>query len=66
MFEAIQAPTLVVRGAQSDLLTRETVAEMVARGRNVSAVEVPDVGHAPTFIDPAQVAIAKQFFLGAA
>lgn len=66
MFEAIQAPTLVVRGAQSDLLTRETVAEMVARGRDVSAVEVPDVGHAPTFIDPAQVAIAKQFFLGAA
>ncbi|MGT2429325.1 alpha/beta fold hydrolase [Cupriavidus basilensis] len=66
MFEANQAPTLVVRGAQSDLLTRETVAEMVARGRDVSAVEVPDVGHAPTFIDPAQVAIAKQFFLGAA
>ncbi|MCY0858465.1 alpha/beta fold hydrolase [Cupriavidus sp. D39] len=66
MFEAIQAPTLVVRGAQSDLLTRETVAEMVARGRNVTSVEVPDVGHAPTFIDPAQVVIAKQFFLGAA
>ncbi|AJG18762.1 alpha/beta fold hydrolase [Cupriavidus basilensis] len=66
MFEAIQAPTLVVRGAQSDLLTRETVAEMVARGRSVTSVEVPDVGHAPTFIDPAQVAIAKQFFLGAA
>ncbi|WP_416048152.1 alpha/beta fold hydrolase [Cupriavidus basilensis] len=66
MFEAIQAPTLVVRGAQSDLLTRETVAEMVARGRNVTSVEVLDVGHAPTFIDPAQVAIAKQFFLGAA
>ncbi|WP_454720885.1 MULTISPECIES: alpha/beta fold hydrolase [Cupriavidus] len=66
MFEAIQAPTLVVRGAQSDLLTRETVAEMVSRGRHVSAVEVPDVGHAPTFIDPAQVAIARQFFLGAA
>ncbi|KJK21639.1 alpha/beta hydrolase [Burkholderiaceae bacterium 16] len=65
MFEAIQAPTLVVRGAQSDLLTRETVAEMVSRGRDVSAVEVPDVGHAPTFIDPAQVAIAKLFFLGA-
>ncbi len=56
----------MVRGAQSDLLTRETVAEMVARGRNVTSVEVPDVGHAPTFIDPAQVVIAKQFFLGAA
>ncbi|MGO4302555.1 alpha/beta fold hydrolase [Cupriavidus sp. RAF12] len=64
MFEAIQGPTLVVRGAQSDLLLRETVAEMVARGKQVSSVEVPDVGHAPTFVDPAQVAIARNFFLG--
>nr|BAG14380.1 putative intracellular 3-hydroxybutyrate-oligomer hydrolase [Ralstonia pickettii] len=62
-FEAIQAPLLVVRGAQSDLLLRDTVAEMEARGRQVSAVEVPDVGHAPTFIDPAQIAVARAFFL---
>ncbi|SOY91697.1 D-(-)-3-hydroxybutyrate oligomer hydrolase [Cupriavidus taiwanensis] len=64
-FEAIEAPVLVVRGAQSDLLLRETVAEMVARGRHVSSVEVPDVGHAPTFVDPAQIAIVRQFFTGA-
>lgn len=64
MFDAIQGPTLVVRGAQSDLLLRETMAEMQARGKQVSTVEVPDVGHAPTFIDPAQVAIARDFFLG--
>ena len=64
MFEAIQGPTLVVRGAQSDLLMREILAEMVARGKQVSSVEIPDVGHAPTFVDPAQIAIARQFFLG--
>ncbi|AEI76677.1 translation initiation inhibitor YjgF-family [Cupriavidus necator N-1] len=64
-FEAIEGPVLVVRGAQSDLLLRETVAEMVARGKHVSSVEVPDVGHAPTFVDPAQIAIARQFFTGA-
>lgn len=64
-FEAIEAPVLVVRGAQSDLLLRETVAEMVARGQHVSSVEVPDVGHAPTFVDPAQIAIVRQFFTGA-
>ncbi|SOY44197.1 D-(-)-3-hydroxybutyrate oligomer hydrolase [Cupriavidus taiwanensis] len=63
-FEAIEAPVLVVRGAQSDLLLRETVAEMVARGKHVSSVEVPEVGHAPTFVDPAQIAIARQFFVG--
>ena len=63
-FEAIEASVLVVRGAQSDLLLRETVAEMVARGKHVSSVEVPEVGHAPTFVDPAQIAIARQFFVG--
>jgi pimeloyl-ACP methyl ester carboxylesterase len=64
MFEAIAAPVLVVRGAQSDLLLRDTVAEMVARGKHVSSVEIPDVGHAPTFVDPAQIAVARQFFVG--
>lgn len=64
MFEAAPGPTLIVRGAQSDLLLRETVAEMVARGKQVSTVEIPDVGHAPTFVDPAQIAIAREFFLG--
>ena len=43
---------------------RETVAEMVARGKQVSTVEIADVGHAPTFVDPAQIAIARNFFLG--
>lgn len=64
MFAAAPGPTMIVRGAQSDLLLRETVAEMVARGKQVSTVEIPDVGHAPTFIDPAQIAIARNFFLG--
>jgi pimeloyl-ACP methyl ester carboxylesterase len=64
MFEAAPGPTLIVRGAQSDLLLRETVAEMVARGKQVSSVEIADVGHAPTFVDPAQIAIAREFFLG--
>ena len=66
MFEAITVPVLVVRGAQSDLLLRDTVADMVARGKHVSSVEIPDVGHAPTFVDPAQIAVARQFFLGGA
>jgi len=64
MFAAMQGPTLVVRGALSDLLLRETLTEMVARGKQVSTVEIPDVGHAPTFVDPAQIAIARNFFLG--
>jgi pimeloyl-ACP methyl ester carboxylesterase len=61
MFEAIQGPTLVVRGAQSDLLLRETGRDGGTRQAGVETVEIPDVGHAPTFVDPAQIAIARNF-----
>jgi pimeloyl-ACP methyl ester carboxylesterase len=64
LFEAIPGDVMVVRGAQSDLLTRETVEAMMQRGKHVDTVEIPDVGHAPTFIQPDQVAIARKFFLG--
>jgi pimeloyl-ACP methyl ester carboxylesterase len=61
-FESIEVPVLVVRGAESDLLTPATVEEMRQRGRHVTSVEVAGVGHAPSFIDPVQVAIADSFF----
>lgn len=61
---ATPGPVLVVRGAESDLLSRETVAQMVERGRAVSSVEVAGVGHAPAFLDVAQIDIARRFFVG--
>nr|WP_315398434.1 alpha/beta hydrolase [uncultured Duganella sp.] len=63
-YDAISAPTLLVRGADSDLLTRETAASMSERGPKATLVEIPDVGHAPTFIHDDQIAIARQFLLG--
>lgn len=64
LFEQIAGPVLVVRGAESDLLSRETVARMRERGPSVTSVEIPDVGHAPAFLDPEQIAVARQFFVG--
>ncbi|APR37537.1 alpha/beta fold hydrolase [Paraburkholderia sp. SOS3] len=63
-FASIEGPVLVVRGAQSDLLSHETVARMVEVGRNVSSVEIDGVGHAPAFLAPGQIAIARRFFTG--
>ena len=63
-FAAIEGPVLVVRGEQSDLLSRETVAQMIAKGRNVSSVEIPGVGHAPAFLSADQIDIVKRFFIG--
>jgi len=60
----VQCPTLLVRGANSDLLTRATAQLMTQRGPKATLVEIADVGHAPTFIHDDQIAIARAFLLG--
>jgi pimeloyl-ACP methyl ester carboxylesterase len=62
-YDAIRCPTLVLRGEQSDLLTRDTVAQMAARGPRARTVEIPGVGHAPTLIHADQIAIVRDFLL---
>jgi pimeloyl-ACP methyl ester carboxylesterase len=61
---SIKTPVLVARGESSDLLSRETVQQMVEKGQAVTSVEVPNAGHAPAFLSDDQIAIAKGFFLG--
>lgn len=63
-YDAIRCPTLLVRGAESDLLSHETALEMTRRGPKATLVEIPGVGHAPTFLHDDQIAIAKQFLTG--
>ncbi|MPQ55554.1 alpha/beta fold hydrolase [Duganella sp. FT27W] len=63
-YDAVQCPTLLVRGANSDLLTRDTAQLMTQRGPKATLVEIADVGHAPTFIHDDQIAIARAFLLG--
>jgi len=63
-YDAITCPTLVVRGAESDLLSRETAQAMTQRGPKAKLVELPGIGHAPTFLHADQIEIAKEFLLG--
>lgn len=53
LFQALAAkPVLSVRGALSDLLSADTVAEMRAVKPDLDFVEVENVGHAPMLDEP--------------
>ncbi|MGB7481787.1 MAG: alpha/beta hydrolase [Burkholderiaceae bacterium] len=62
-YDAIRCPTLLVRGAESDLLSAETAQRMTVRGPRAQLVEIPGVGHAPTFMHADQIEIARRFLL---
>jgi pimeloyl-ACP methyl ester carboxylesterase len=63
LYDRVEARTLLVRGAESDLLTADTAAEMAARGPRPGLVEFAGVGHAPTFMPADQIAVVRDFLL---
>ena len=54
LWDAIACPTLVLRGADSDLLSREVAGEMALRGPRPRVIEFAGVGHAPMLLGPDQ------------
>lgn len=62
-YDAITCDTLLVRGAESDLLSKATAAQMQERGPRAQVVEIAGVGHAPTFVQQDQIALVKEFLL---
>lgn len=65
VYERIACPVLVTRGAESDLLTRDTAHEMARRGPQATVVEFDGVGHAPMFMDRRQIAAVEEFLAAA-
>jgi pimeloyl-ACP methyl ester carboxylesterase len=51
-YNRVMAPILIVRGAESDILSRDTAARMVKVQRGVRLVEVPGLAHAPSLVEP--------------
>ena len=63
LYDAITAPTLLLRGAESDLLSAQTAQEMTTRGPHATLMTFAGVGHAPTLIAPDQVDAVASFLL---
>ena len=63
LYDAVRAETLLLRGAQSDLLAPETAAEMQRRGPRARLVEFEGVGHAPTLVAEDQIEAVASFLL---
>ncbi|HEY0149807.1 MAG TPA: alpha/beta hydrolase [Allosphingosinicella sp.] len=55
------APTLLLRGELSDLLSAETEARMKAEHPKLETVTVPRAGHAPTLDEPVAVEAIEAF-----
>ena len=64
-YDRITAPTLLLRGAASDLLSPETAQAMTQRGPRALLHTVAGVGHAPTLVAAEQRAAVRAFLLEA-
>lgn len=65
IYDQISAQTLVLRGAESDLLSVATTQAMSSRGPQARVVEFAGVGHAPTLVANEQVLTVLDFLLPA-
>ncbi len=54
LYDQIACPTLLLRGADSEVLMPATAKAMTERGPRASLIEFAGVGHAPTLVDPVQ------------
>lgn len=63
-YDRITARTLVLRGADSDLLLPDIAREMTVRGPKAKVVEIAGCGHAPALNVESQIAIVRNFLAG--
>ena len=63
-YDSLRCPTLLLRGAESDLLSPATAEAMTRRGPQARLVEFAGVGHAPMLVQPDQVQCVVDFLEG--
>lgn len=63
-YDSLKCTTLLLRGAESDLLTPATAQAMTQRGPRAAMHQFAGVGHAPTLVQDDQIEVVREF-LGA-
>lgn len=61
LWNAVKQPTLILRGANSDLLSAETLTKMVETHPDVIALTIAETGHAPMIFDEPTVTAVVDF-----
>lgn len=61
VYDRIKCPTLLVHGADSDLLSSQSASEMTTRGPKATLKVVTGVGHAPMFMSYDQISIVRDY-----
>lgn len=61
IWDAVRCPTLLLRGAASDVLDHKDAVAMTARGPKARLVEFAGVGHAPALMSADQIAAIEGF-----
>lgn len=62
-YASIDCPILILRGETSDLLSSESVDQMLEQNKNSRVSVIPEVGHAPTLMPAEQVRTVREFLL---
>jgi pimeloyl-ACP methyl ester carboxylesterase len=64
LWDAVDCPVLLLRGEHSDILRKETASAMArTKGREVTFIEFPDVGHAPALMEEDQISKLERWLL---
>lgn len=61
LWEKIDIPVLILRGSESNILTQETLDEMLARNKNAQCHVFQGIGHAPPLMSGDQIDIVLDF-----
>lgn len=65
VWSGVKCPTLILRGALSDVLSEETAERMMKEHPHAELVEFPGIGHVPALMQQDQIDIVRDWLLKA-